>query len=291
MSDLTGKGIRDAVQVRAKRVTDPAGREAGVITDEDALVVAEENGCGMLSVYRASLEQGICPYRYLRNRDSLSLDDQLRLAASRVAVVGAGGLGGHVILLLARIGIGRLVVVDGDVFDETNLNRQALCTGDNLGKSKADEAVRQVRAVNPGVEVTAYPVRIDEFNLGQILAGSNVVVDALDNIPDRLLLGKGAKALGLPLVHGALAGFDGQVMTVFPEDHGLTVLYGEGPAPRKDPASPEAVLGVPALMPSMIATLQAMEVVKILLGRGTNLRNAMLHVDLQAGEIDRFTFR
>jgi molybdopterin/thiamine biosynthesis adenylyltransferase len=219
-----------------------------------------------------------------------SMSDQMGNGI-RVVVVGAGGLGGHVILLLARLGIGHLVVVDGDVFDETNLNRQALCTTANLGRSKADEAMRQVLSVNPGVEVTPQTVRIDEFNLRQILAGSNVVVDALDNIRDRLLLGRGAKALGLPLVHGALAGFDGQVMTVFPEDHGLTILYGEGPAPGKDPASPEAGLGVPALMPSMIATLQAMEVVKILLGRGANLRNTMLHVDLLAGEINRFAFR
>ncbi|MBN1105855.1 MAG: HesA/MoeB/ThiF family protein [Deltaproteobacteria bacterium] len=290
MSDQREESIRDAIQARAKQVTDPADRPVQILLDEDALAVAEKHGSDLPSVYRASLELGICPCRYLRNRDSLSLDEQLRLAVSRVVVVGAGGLGGHVILLLARLGIGHLVVADGDVFDETNLNRQVLCTADNLGRSKADEAMRQVRAVNPGVMFTSHPVRIDEFNVRQILAGSNVVVDALDNIPDRLLLEKGAKAMGLPLVHGALAGFDGQVMTVFPEDHGLKTLYGEAPATAKDPASPEALLGVPALMPSMIATLQAMEVIKLVLGWRTNLRNAMLHVDLQAGEINRFTF-
>ena len=107
---------------------------------------------------------------------------------------------------------------------------------------------------------------------------------------DRLILEKGAKSLQIPLVHGALAGFDGQVMTVFPEDQGLRLIYGKNPPPGKDPRSPEAILGVPALMPCLIGTLEAMEVLKILLGRGKLLRNTLLHVDLQEGEMNRFVF-
>ncbi len=290
MSDLSREALRSAVSARTKWVTDPADREVKVILEQDALAVASELGCTLGLVYEVCLEEGICPHRYLRNRDCFSLDQQLRLARSRVAVVGAGGLGGHVIQLLSRLGVGQLVVVDCDVFDETNLNRQALCTTANLGQPKPEEARKHMRTVNPGVEVFPFATRIDDSNIQQLLSGAKVVVDALDNVRDRLLLEKGAKALRIPLVHGALAGLDGQVMTVFPEDRGLKLIYGEGTDNGKDPRRPEAVLGVPALMPSMIATLQAAEVVKILLERGTLLRNTMLFVNLEAGEFQRFVF-
>jgi molybdopterin/thiamine biosynthesis adenylyltransferase len=205
-----------------------------------------------------------------------------------VAVIGAGGLGGHVIHLLARIGVGELAVVDCDVFDETNLNRQIFCTSDSLGKPKAMVAAQLLGSINPGVEVIPHEIRIEETNLPGILAGAGVVVDGLDNIQDRLILEKSARNLKIPLVHGAIAGFDGQVMTVFPDDRGLIAIYGPGDRVRKDPRSPEAIMGVPALMPSMVATFQAMEVLKILLCRGTLLRNTLLHVGLDASEVNRF---
>jgi len=125
---------------------------------------------------------GIYPYRYLRNREIISIDEQLTLAQSKVAVVGAGGLGGQVILLLGRVGIGHLVVVDRDVFDETNLNRQVLSNRSNLGRSKAGEAASALENINPAVEVTALQVTLEESNAADILVGSQVVVDALDSV-------------------------------------------------------------------------------------------------------------
>ncbi len=109
---------------------------------------------------------------------------------------GSIGLGGQVILLLARLGIGQLVVVDHDVFDETNLNRQALFSKRPLGRSKSKEAVNMLGSINPRVEVTSYQARVDSSNILEILAGSNVVIDALDNVPDRFVLEKAAKRLG-----------------------------------------------------------------------------------------------
>jgi len=94
----------------------------------------------------------------------------------------------------------------------------------------------------------------------------------------------------VPLVHGALAGLDGQVMTVYPDDRGLTAIYGERAGDRRDPGSPEAVLGVPPLMPSVIATFQCMEVIKILLDREGVLRNTMIHISIGTGELNRFKF-
>jgi molybdopterin/thiamine biosynthesis adenylyltransferase len=192
--------------------------------------------------------------------------------------------------LLARIGIGHLVVVDHDVFDETNLNRQALSSTDAIGRSKSDQAASTVKSVNPGVEVTSYPIRIEPSNANEILRGSNVVVDALDNVHDRLVLQEEAEKLNIPLVHGALAGFEGQVMTVFPGDRGMKLLYGNAKKEGADPKSPEAILGVPTFTPSFVATLQAMEVLKIILNRGKLLRHTMLHVDLENASLNKFSF-
>ncbi len=287
--------IQEVLQSRSRKIYDPAGRETLILEDKDALKTAARFGLAAHDVYREALRIGICPYRYLRNRDTISGEEQLRLCTSCVAVVGAGGLGGHVILLLARLGVGHIVIVDNDRFDETNLNRQALSSSQALGRWKAEEAVRLVGAINPGVRVTAHPVGIDPSNARDLLKGSDVIVDALDNIPDRFALEDASRLLGIPLVHGALAGLEGQVMTIFPEDTGLKRLYGRresgGEGSGSDSSQgPEAVLGIPALTPAVIAALQATEVIKIILKRGKLFRNLMVHVDLETGEIGPFTF-
>lgn len=275
---------------RAESVVDQAGRELKVLKDMEAEAIGSRYGLKCRSVYVSALQQGILPYRYLRNRDAITIAMQLRLAESRVTVIGAGGLGGNVLLLLARLGIGRLTVVDADVFDETNLNRQALSHGENMGCSKAFQASATVASVNPGVEVFAHQLKLDSKNAERILERTHVAVDALDSISDRFVLEDAAKGLGIPLVHGAVAGFEGQVMTIFPEDPGLELLYGAERTKWQTGQRPEAVFGVPALAPSLIATLQAMEVLKILLNRGKLLRNRMLRVDMETGEFHEIDF-
>jgi molybdopterin/thiamine biosynthesis adenylyltransferase len=282
--------IRELLCAKSKKITDPAGREVEILEDAQASKVAEECHSTLHNVYIEALTLGMCPYRYLRNREAISLQEQLRLAKSRVAVIGAGGLGGQVILLLARMGIGTLVAVDYDVFDETNLNRQALSSMETLGKSKPEAAAVTVSSINPGVKVIPCQVKLDSSNASEILAGSDVAVDALDNVQDRFLLERTAKKLGIPLVHGALAGFEGQVMTIFPDDPGLKHLYRNAGAGGDKSKRPESILGVPTLTPSLIATLEAMEVLKIILKREKIFRNAMVHVDLETGQIDKFTF-
>ncbi|MBW2569011.1 MAG: HesA/MoeB/ThiF family protein [Deltaproteobacteria bacterium] len=269
---------------------DASGREALVLEDAHALKIAKECGCKVYEVYLNALKEEICPCRYIRNRETISLKEQLRLAESRVVVIGAGGLGGQVVLLLARIGIGHLVVVDRDVFEETNLNRQALCNKNTLGKSKAKEALASVEAVNPGVKVSACSVKLDSSNAFEMLSGSDVIVDGLDNVSDRFILEGICKKLGIPLVHGALAGFEGRVMTIFPDDPGLMNLYGSKRTNKNSPKSPESVFGIPAMTPCLIASLQAMEVFKIILKRGKIFKNAMLYVDLETGQMNEFVF-
>ncbi|MCJ7683054.1 MAG: HesA/MoeB/ThiF family protein [Desulfobacteraceae bacterium] len=282
--------MQHLLQSRSKKINDPAGREVEILEDSQALKIAAESGCSVHDVYVEALGLGIYPYRYLRNRETISPKEQLKLSKARVAVVGAGGLGGQVILLLARVGVGHIVVVDYDRFDETNLNRQALSSQRAMGKSKAEEAVMVVGSINPGVIVTPHQVRIDPSNAREVLGGSDVVVDALDNIPARFTIEDASKSMGIPLVHGALAGLEGQLMTVFPDDPGIKRLYGSSAAGGERSKSPEAILGVPTLMPSFIATLQAMEVLKILLKRGRLFRNVMVHVDLESGKMNEFTF-
>ena len=290
MSSEIQTRIRKQLYEKTKKISDPAGRKVEILEDAQALNLAEECQTTVSNVYAEALALGIYPYRYLRNREAISLGEQLRLLTSRVAVIGAGGLGGHVILLLARLGIGTLVVVDYDVFDETNLNRQALSNMETLGKSKSEVAVRTVRSINPGVRVIPNTVKLDSSNASDILTGSDVAVDALDNVPDRFVLERTTKKLGIPLVHGALAGFEGQIMTIFPDDPGLQHLYRDGGASEDKANRPESVLGVPTLTPSLIASLEAMEVLKIVLKRGKIFRHTMAHVDLETGQMNEFVF-
>jgi len=288
----TGKGdIQHLLREKSKKISDPAGREIKILEDRHALEIAAVSGLSMRDVYIEALNLDIYPYRYIRNRETISREEQLKLSKSCVAVVGAGGLGGNVILLLARLGVGHIVVVDYDRFDETNLNRQALSNGQALGRSKAEEAVNAVSTINPGVTLSAYQLRIDPSNAREVLNGSDVIVDALDNIPDRFTMEDISRSLRIPMVHGALAGLEGQVMTIFPEDPGLKRLYGSREAGSDPSKSPEAILGVPAPTPSLIATLQVMEVVKIILKRGKLFRNVMVHVDLETGEMISFSYK
>jgi len=283
--------LEKAIQDKAKPIKDLVGRDISILAEVDADSIAQNMGLTLLDVYKTTIDLGIYPRRYLRNRDSISLRDQLKLAESRVAVVGAGGLGGTVIQLLGRIGLGRLTVVDCDDFDETNLNRQAFCTLEWVGRPKALAVQAQMKTINPAVEVCAHIVRLDSANGPEVLSGSQVVVDALDNVKDRLILEALARSMGVPFVHGALAGFEGQIITVFPEDPGLKQIYGNGDESGSATNRPEFLLGVPSITPSLVATLEAMEVLKVLLNRGTPFRNKMVYIDLEKGEWTQFSFQ
>ncbi|MDY6790446.1 MAG: HesA/MoeB/ThiF family protein [Thermodesulfobacteriota bacterium] len=280
--------LAELIQEYSIEVTDPAGRLAQVMEDNQALKLADKCRCSIHDIYLEAMNLRIYPYRYLRNREAITLKEQIILAKSKVAVIGAGGLGGQLILSLSRLGIGHLVISDGDVFDETNLNRQALSSTESIELSKSETAARIIGYINPGVIVSPLMVNIDTSNVDQILDGVDVVVDALDNISDRFVVEESAKRLKIPMVHGAVAGFEGQVMTIFPDDPGLKSLYGDDQAEKNNRKSPEAILGVPAVTPAFMATLQAMEVLKIILKRGNLLRKTMVHVDLETGQFNKF---
>ncbi len=254
------------------------------ITDHQVMNLHRKSGLSFGDIYQRALLQGILPVRYLRNYSSVSIPEQLKLAQSTVVVVGAGGLGGQVLLCLARVGVGRLIVIDPGRFEESNLNRQALCSLSTLGRTKTLTAKNTVAEINPGVEVQIHPVRLTSENQSQLLASADVVVDALDNIKDRMVLETGSKHAGIPLVHAAIEGFFGQLMTIFPQDPGLRSIYGT------DPSQPASGLGNLPMTALSVATLQAMEVIKILLNRGQLLRHKMLTVELEQGLMEQFSF-
>jgi molybdopterin/thiamine biosynthesis adenylyltransferase len=264
-----------------------------LVQDEDGVRVvrrqsvrdlAAANGCSIREVELAALEAGVVPWRYVRNVGTIGLDGQAKLLRSTAAVAGLGGLGGYVTEALARMGVGRLILIDGDVFEEHNFNRQLLSGEAKLGIPKADAARRRVAEVNSAVEVTAHAAMLARESLPQLLEGADVVVDALDRLPVRLVLQEGVQALGIPLVHGSVAGFLGQVMTIFPGDPGLRALYGgAGELPER---GLEAQLGTPAATPMAVAAWEAQEVVKVLTGCGEPLRNRLLVMDMETGSVD-----
>jgi molybdopterin/thiamine biosynthesis adenylyltransferase len=244
--------------------------------------LAAETGYSMREIERAALRAGVLPERYRRNLGTIGLEGQARLLDSTVAVVGAGGLGGWIIELLARMGVGRLTIIDGDHFQENNLNRQLGCTEDVLGRAKAEVLAHRARQVNGVVEAIARVSWLSAENADELLAGARVAVDALDTLPARYILQEATARCGIALVHGAIGGYSGQVMTILPGDPGLKALYGDV-APRD--RGVEMTLGNPAATPMMIAAWQAHEVIKLLTGQGEILRHRMLVMDAESGNV------
>jgi len=216
---------------------------------------------GFAEVEEAILELGLCPARYQRNRHTIPCAGQLALLRSKAVVIGCGGLGGYVIEQLARLGVGRIDAVDPDVFEEHNLNRQILCTVANLGQYKVTAAARRVGDLNPAVKLVPHRRAFSAANGRELLAGATVVVDALDNMTARLELVALCRDLGIALVHGAIAGWYGQVATQLP---------GEDISPflsRADPAAKgvETKLGNPSFTPALVASLQVAQACKVML--------------------------
>lgn len=231
-----------------------------------------------------ALQHNIIPERYHRNLGVISPSEQVKLLQSRVAIIGVGGLGGTVLELFARQGIGELIIVDKDIVGDSNLNRQILSTETNLGQSKAEVATKRVKEINSSIEITGYSTSVDRENVKEIIKDSAVVVDALDNLPSRFILQSACQDLKIPLVHGAVAGFNGQLTTIFPQDKGLELIYG---SKEKLPEhGSEAELGAPTVIPALIASLEAQEVIKILLKRGSLFRNKLLYLDIEEGTVD-----
>jgi molybdopterin/thiamine biosynthesis adenylyltransferase len=214
--------------------------------------------------------------RYKRNHSAITAEENVLLAKKKVFIAGCGGLGGYILEMMLRIGVGHIVVADPDDFDETNLNRQLLWET-LLGYKKTTAAIERASLINSGVNITAYHEKVCRENVIPLCSGSDLIMDGLDSFDDRIILEEAAEELGIPLVHGAIAGWYGQVCVVFPGDKSLSHIYG-----RHKGEGIEKGLGNPSFTPAVIAGIQVSEAIKVLLGKPDILRFKLLHIDLMS---------
>jgi molybdopterin/thiamine biosynthesis adenylyltransferase len=280
--------LTEIIKNKSTQKQDSNGKAYLSLATGSVLSIVKDSGRSFREIEIEALQQSVIPERYQRNMGTIGIDGQLKLLNAAVAVIGAGGLGGSVIELLARAGVGRLNVIDPDVFSDSNLNRQILCDMSALGVAKVDAAAKRVAGINPSVKVNAYAVAADENNLPEMIESCQVVVDALDNIGTRKRLEKVSKKMGIPFVHGAIAGFFGQVLTILPQDEGLSSIYGDG---SDDGPGIERTIGTPGMTPFLIASLQVTEVIKVLLAWPRLLRNKLLIMDLKKMVCDVVDFK
>jgi molybdopterin/thiamine biosynthesis adenylyltransferase/rhodanese-related sulfurtransferase len=210
-------------------------------------------------------------------------EGQLKLLDSKVLLIGAGGLGSPAALYLAAAGVGTLGIIDGDVVDRSNLQRQILHTEDRIGVAKVDSAEQALKALNPEVKIVKYTERMTSENVMDVITGYDVIVDGTDNFPTRYLLNDASLVAGIPVVHGSIYQFEGSV-TVYAPRVGpcYRCQYPEPPPPELAPSCAEG--GVLGVLPGVIGTLQATEAIKLLLGVGDPLIGRQVRYDALAME-------
>jgi sulfur-carrier protein adenylyltransferase/sulfurtransferase len=215
---------------------------------------------------------------------------QQKLLESKVLLLGAGGLGSPAALYLAAAGVGTLGIVDMDVVDESNLQRQILHNLERIGERKVDSAKKTLTALNPDVDVVTYDVRFGADNILEILDGYDVVVDGTDNFPTRYLLNDASLLKKIPVVHGSIFRFEGQV-TVFQPYEGpcYRCMLPEPPPPELAPSCAEA--GVLGVLPGIVGSIQALEAIKLLLDLGDPLIGRLLAYDALETSFRTFNVR
>ncbi len=205
-------------------------------------------------------------------------EGQQKLLDAKVLLLGAGGLGSPAALYLAAAGVGTIGIIDMDVVDESNLQRQVLHNMERIGERKVDSAKQTLTAMNPDIQVITFDTRLGADNILDILPGFDVVIDGADNFPSRYLLNDASVKLGIPVVHGSIFRFEGQV-TVFDPLNGPTYrdLLPEPPPPELAPSCAEA--GVLGVLPGIVGSIQALEAIKLILDLGDSLRGRLLAFD------------
>ncbi len=249
---------------------------------QDEYDLEEKTGASLIEIECAALSSGIVPERYTRNFSSISLDEQIKLLKARVAVIGCGGLGGYVIQELARLGVGDICACDYDCYEEHNLNRQCGSKISFIGHSKVEAMGRMVKQINPAVNFRGYFHSFSANSSMEMLRGIQLVIDALDNVPDRMSLADLCSKFNVPLIHGAVDGWYGQIAVQFPGDDILEQLYNNQ-ARSTHKKSRRSVL---TFTPPVIASIQVAEAAKVLLDRGGHLRSKVMFIDLLEMDVE-----
>ncbi|MFA4825462.1 MAG: HesA/MoeB/ThiF family protein [Methanoregula sp.] len=206
--------------------------------------------------------------RYKRQMILFGEEGQERLKKAHIFIAGAGGLGSPVSIYLAVAGVGTITIVDMDVVDQSNLNRQILHFGRDIGRKKTASAEEKLRELNPDITVNAIDAKIEESNAAKLIGNADGIVDAMDNYPTRYLLNDVAIAKAIPLFHGGIRGFYGQATTIIPGTTPcLKCIFPKAP--------PKEVFPVVGVTPGIIGTIQANEVIKYLTGSGKLLTNRL----------------
>jgi len=212
-----------------------------------------------------------------RQMSIVTRSEQERFKDAKITVIGCGGIGGETIEMLARMGIGELVLVDKDAYDLSNLNRQTLATITDLGLVKSEVAAEKVRLINPYVKTTTFNEHIDHTNIDKVIADSDIVIDALDNVLTRVIVSRKAKEKGIPYIHGAIHGTMGQITVFLPNSDKTYEEMFNLPSVGKElddetiDALKNVTSGVPPVIgptPNLIGCLEAFEAYKIITGVG-----------------------
>lgn len=262
---------------------DVLGCSQSVIEDAPLLEWARWNGISPWEAQREGLREGIVPLRYLKNFRALSLIEQTSLCESRVIICGCGGLGGILVNLMARAGVGHLRLVDADIFSPTNLNRQFLCDVHQLSRPKAEVAAASVEAINPFVKVESFQEFIHKENAGVLLSGMDLVLDGLDNLQGRFLLAETARRMKIPFIHAAVTGWWGQISTFLPDSPtDLRSVYGD----RRSRDPMEDATGVLGATAATIGSLEAFEAIRLLVGRAPAYVGRLLYFDGESGRVE-----
>jgi molybdopterin/thiamine biosynthesis adenylyltransferase len=270
--------IIDAMRESSQEVSE-AGGVYRCLSLETQKELAIRSGLTPREVSILALDNGFIPLKYLKNIGTVGTGGQSALLKSKVLVVGGGGIGGNAAELLARMGIGTIALVDPDVFEESNLNRQDFASEASLGLSKVEVVSESLEAINCDVTVEAHMLSADSGNLAGLIEGADAVIDALDSIDDRLLLQKACREADVVMIHGAIAGSFIQATTIFPGDPGLESLSAPSGGKEKSRGI-ETEIGNPATSPVLAAVIQVQEAIKVITGRGTTLKRRMLYLDL-----------
>ncbi len=263
-SALAAKTLQDMGYVHVASLTGgfTAWKDAGNGWGEDAGLTIEQRA------------------RYGRhlNLPEVGEQGQLRLLDAKVLLLGAGGLGSPAALYLAAAGVGTLGIVDMDTVDASNLQRQVIHSLERVGDKKVDSAAQTIAGINPDVVVNKHPVRLDASNVVDLISGYDVIIDGADNFASRYVLNDASVKLGIPIVHGSIFRFEGQV-TVFDPKIGPTYrdMLPVPPAPEDAPNC--ATAGVLGVLPGIIGSIQAVEAIKVILGLGRGLVGRLLVFD------------
>lgn len=238
------------------------------IAQKDCLRMAEELGISPRETEIALMESGIVPLKYTGNVRTFGIEGQIKILRSTVAIIGCGGLGGAIIEICARLGVGSLRLFDADTFAEHNVNRQLLCTEETFNLSKSLCAARRVQNINSSLDVKYYEIFFNDQADQSLLKGCDYVIDALDNAQDRVFLSQVCGRLNIPMIHGAIGDTLLQVFLVEPGDDLIEKIYANH--------APTVNRGNPVITPMLCASLEVAEMVKLILQDGKPLEKEFL---------------